>query len=92
MEHAKMKRITHVIVRLWMTIGTMLILFFIVAPVDLLKNISCEIIACYGILEFFITSLERKYWPERSTSKTSKIIGVIMILFILIKGVFLIAS
>lgn len=87
MENAQMKIIASVLLRLWMITGMAMILFFIAAPADYLGITFCEVTACYGIVGFFVKRLGAKYGTERNTGKASKMVGVILVLLIVIKGI-----
>lgn len=86
MENTKIKILTKIIVRFWLIMGNLIIIFFIFAPKDFLDISWSGTIACYGIISFFVNQMDKKYCPERTVSKISKVISILMILLMIMKG------
>lgn len=52
MENTKIRILTKIIVRFWLIMGNLIILFFIFAPKDFLDISWSGTIVCYGIISF----------------------------------------
>lgn len=80
MENTKMKILTNIIVKIWLIIGNVMALFFIFSPKERSGISFSGVIAGYCIISFFVNCLDQRYCPERSVSRLSKVITVIMII------------
>jgi hypothetical protein len=79
-ENTKMKILTNIIVKIWLIIGNVMALFFIFSPKERSGISFSGVIAGYCIISFFVNWLDQRYCPERSVSRLSKVITVIMII------------